>query len=124
MEAAVSTMLDPRAIEAEIARIREKESNPYSSGTKTNIFTLVVFRSGKAWVPGTPDHVDAALQFLLGKRPARIITIRSSGEPRTDAWVSGRCFPDKRNRGVCFEEVYIECGNDGVGADPGRGRPF
>ena len=44
VEAPVSTVLDPRSIEREIARIRERESNPYSSGVKTNLFTLVIFR--------------------------------------------------------------------------------
>jgi hypothetical protein len=124
MEAAVSAALDPRVIEEEIARIREKESNPYSSGTKTNIFTLLVFRSEGADEPGSPDHVEAALQFLLGKRPARIITIRRAQASKTEAWVSGRCFPDRRNKGVCFEEVRIECGDDGVGADPGAWAPL
>ena len=120
----MSTMLDPRAIEDEIARIREKESNPYSSGTKTNIFTLLVFRSDDAPGPGAPDHVETALQYLLGKRPARIITIRRAHTPQTEAWVSGRCFPDRRNKGVCFEEVHIESGDDGVGADPGAWSPL
>jgi hypothetical protein len=120
----VSSALDPRAIEEEIARIREKESNPYSSGTKTNIFTLVVFRVEGVPEPGAPDHVETALQFLLGKRPARIITIRRSLSPRTEAWVSGRCFPDRRNKGVCFEEVRIDSGDDGVGADPGAWAPL
>ena len=115
----MSVALDPRIIEGEIARIREKESNPYSSGTRTNIFTLIVFRSKGAPEPGNPDHVETALQYLLGKRPARIITIRRARSPRTEAWVSGRCFPDRRNKGVCFEEVRIESGDDGVGADPG-----
>jgi hypothetical protein len=120
----VSAILDPRVIEDEIARIREKESNPYSSGTKTNIFTLLIFRSEGAPEPGSPDHVETALQFLLGKRPARIITIRRARSPKTEAWVSGRCYPDRRNRGVCFEEVRIESGDDGVGADPGAWAPL
>jgi hypothetical protein len=129
VEETVSAVLDPRALEEQIARIREKESNPYSSGTKTNLFTLLVFRAGDApapgsSVPGTPDHVDTALQYLLGKRPARIITLRRSHDVKTDAWVSGRCSPDKRNRGVCFEEVCIECGDDGVGGDPGTWSPL
>jgi len=120
----MSVVLDPRVIEEEIARIREKESNPYSSGTKTNIFTLLVFRVEAAPEPGAADHVETALQFLLGKRPARIITLRRARSPQTEAWVSGRCFPDRRNRGVCFEEVRIESGDDGVGADPGAWAPL
>lgn len=120
----MSALLNPRVIEQEIARIREKESNPYSSGTKTNLFTLVVFRQQGAIPPGEPDPVEAALQYMLGKRPARIITITRTRAPRTEVWVSGRCFPDKRNRGVCFEEVHIESGDDGVGLDPGAWAPL
>ncbi len=120
----MSGALNPRAIEEEIVRIRERESNPYSSGVKTNIFTLLIFRSEDPEKPGASDHVEAALQFLLGKRPARIITIRHARSPKTEVWVSGRCFPDRRNRGVCFEEVRIESGDDGVGADPGAWAPL
>ena len=124
MEKAVSAPLDPRVIEQEIARIREKESNPYSAGTKTNLFTLLVFRGEDAVAPGTADPADAALQYLLGRRPARIVTIVRTRAARTEAWVSGRCFPDRRNRGVCFEEVRIEAGDDGVGTDPGAWAPL
>jgi len=120
----MSAVLDPRAIEEEIARIREKESNPYSSGTKTNIFTLLIFRSPKPRVPGAADHVETVLQFLLGKRPARIITIERARAATTEIGVSGRCYPDRRNRGVCFEEVRIQSGDDGVGADPGVWAPL
>ncbi len=80
-DAANLTALDPRAIEEEIVRIRERESNPYSSGVKTNIFTLLIFRSADPDAPGASDHVEAALQFLLGKRPARIITIHQARSP-------------------------------------------
>jgi hypothetical protein len=120
----VSSVMDPRAIEAEIARIRERESNPYSSGTKANLFTLLVFRSADLQAPGSSDHVDPALQFLLGKRPARIITLQRARAAETQVVVSGRCFPDRRNRGVCFEEVRIDSGDDGVGADPGAWAPL
>jgi hypothetical protein len=126
--------LDPRAIEQEITLIREKESNPYSAGTKTNLFTLLVFRRQDAAAPaaasgalsslGTADPAERALTFLLGKRPARIITVTRVSAPRTEAWVSGRCFPDKRNRGVCFEEVRIEAGDDGMGMDAGAWAPL
>ena len=116
--------LDPRGIEQEIARIRERESNPFTSGVKTNLFTLLVLRSQQS-DPNLPDDPgEKALQFLLGKRPARIIILHPSGAPATEAWVSGRCSPDRRNRGVCFEEVRIQCGADGLGADPGGWAPL
>lgn len=124
MEETVSAPLDPRVIEQEIARMRERESSPYSAGVKTNLFTLLVFRGEGQATASPSDPADAAIQYLLGRRPARIITLSRTHAPRTEAWVSGRCFPDKRNRGVCFEEVRIEAGDDGVGEDPGAWAPL
>jgi len=118
----VSTVLDPRSIEREIARIRERESNPYSSGVKTNLFTLVIFRGQGG--QDKDDPLASSLQYMLGRRPARIITIDHVDAPETDVMVSGRCFPDRRNRGVCFEEVQIESGADGLGEDPGAWAPL
>ncbi|MCX7039373.1 MAG: glucose-6-phosphate dehydrogenase assembly protein OpcA, partial [Spirochaetes bacterium] len=101
----MSTTLDPRAIEREIGRIRERESNPYSSGVKTNLFNLVIFAGQEE---GGASAAAPALQHLLGKRAARIITIDGEAAgPSTGAVVSGRCFPDARSRGVCFEEIRI-----------------
>ena len=118
----MSSVLDPRAIEREIARIRERESNPYSSGVKTNLFTLVIFR--KKGARDKNDPLAASLQYMLGRRPARIITIDKAEAAETDVIVSGRCFPDRRNRGVCFEEVRIESGKDGRGESPGAWAPL
>lgn len=118
----MSTVLDPRSIEREIARIRERESNPYSSGVKTNLFTLVIFR--RKGTRGTDDPLATSLQYMLGRRPARIITIDHADAAETDVVVSGRCFPDRRNRGVCFEEVHIQSGTDGRGEDPGAWAPL
>jgi hypothetical protein len=98
--------------------------DPYSAGTKTNLFTLLIFRESSAAAPGAADPVDSALQRLLGKRPARIITLAWTNAAATEVWVTGRCFPDRMNRGVCFEEVRIETGRDGVGADPGAWGPL
>ncbi|HEY9593629.1 MAG TPA: glucose-6-phosphate dehydrogenase assembly protein OpcA [Spirochaetia bacterium] len=117
----MSAALDPRLIEKEIVRIRERESNPYSSGTKTNLFTLLIFRGAPT---DGDDPVETTLQYLLGRRPARIITIQRSSADHTEASVSGRCYPDKRNRGVCFEEVRIDAGTDGLGSDPGAWMPI
>jgi hypothetical protein len=124
LEEAVSGPLDPRTIEQEISRIREKESSPFSSGTKTNLFTILIFRGITESAPGAADPVESTLSYLLGKRPARIITLSRSRADKTEAWVSGRCYPDRKNRGVCFEEVRIESGDDGVGADPGAWAPL
>jgi hypothetical protein len=108
----MSATLDPRAIEREIGRIRERESNPYSSGVKTNLFNLVIFAGqGEAGAQAAAP----ALQHLLGKRAARIITIDGEGAGQSaGAVVSGRCFPDARSRGVCFEEIGISGGAPGT----------
>ena len=116
----MSTTLDPREIEREIGRIRERESNPYSSGVKTNLFNLVIFAGqGEAGAQAAAP----ALQYLLGKRAARIITIdREGASQSTGAVVSGRCFPDARSRGVCFEEIRIFA--DAPGMDIGAWAPL
>ena len=116
---AISVSLDPRAIESEITRIRDRESNPYIAGTRTNLFTLVV-KEGRA----ASEIVDGALGFLLGKRPGRIIRLRDGEEERSSVYVSGRCFPDVHNRGVCFEEIQVQNGRDDCGSDVGTWSPL
>ena len=119
----MSAKVDLRAIEREIEQIREREANPYSAGTRTNLFTLLIFRAeGASQQP--KDRAGAALAHLLGRRPARIITFERSQSLESELSVSGRCSPDRLNRGVCFEEVYIQCGDDGVGSDPGTWAPL
>ncbi len=118
MEKAVSGTLDPRAIEREIGMIRERESNPYSSGIKTNLFNLVILAGDEA----DAAAAGPALAHMLGRRPARIITIVGApGGGVADgagtalrASVSGRCFPDTHSRGVCFEEIRITAGGGPV----------
>ncbi len=190
MPPGTAAALDPRTIEAEIARIRERESNPYLTGIRTTLFNLVIVRAdgnsalGRGSTPAlgrglparearlpsegstprapeahttihsarrtpegqgstlpegrtpalgrgsTPakgiaaDPVSPVLDSLLGKRPARIITIEDGGKERTSVFLSGRCFPDARNRGVCFEEIRIMSGADGLGMDTGTWFPL
>ncbi len=118
----MSAVLDPRVIEQEITNIRDREASPFAAGTKTNLFTLLIFRDDAGTDPGDP--VEAALAHLLGRRPARILTILGAQKGATEAHVSGRCSPDRRNRGVCFEEVRISAGEDGIGKDPGAWAPL
>lgn len=126
MAAAVSATLDPRAIEREIGMIRERESNPYSSGIKTNLFNLVIL-SGPAGEDGDAQQA-AALRHLLGRRPARIITLDRRADPAggqqgVQAAVSGRCFPGTHSRGVCFEEIHLSGGGEAA-ADLGAWAPL
>jgi hypothetical protein len=121
MSPSTATDLNPRTIETEIARIRERESNPYLLGTRTTLFNLVIVIAAGA---READPVSDALDPLLGKRPARIITIEEAERDRTSVFVNGRCFPDERNRGVCFEEIRILAGRDGLGMDMGTWSPL
>ncbi len=117
MEAAVNG-LDPRLIEAEILRMREREAGPFGAGARAVLFTLVVFRSN----PRPP--ASEALEYLVGKRPARLIVIEASDAGATSASVGGRCFPDALDRGVCLEEITIRRGADALGSDPGIWAPL
>jgi hypothetical protein len=118
--APVSIPLDPRRIEAEIARVRERESTGFGGGAKTNLFNLVVATPGGAGEPAA-NRVEDALQRLLGRRPARVIRLAASavagGSAGRDtgtpvATVSGRCFPGTLDRGVCLEEIEVSAGRE------------
>jgi glucose-6-phosphate dehydrogenase assembly protein OpcA len=121
--APVSTPLDPRRIEAEIARVRERESTGFGGGAKANLFNLVVATPGSA--PG--PMVDAALGALLGRRPARIIRLAAPGDAATGsaaAIVSGHCSPGTLDRGVCLEEIEVSAGRDPLGEGAGAWAPL
>jgi len=58
------------------------------------------------------SRIDALVDSLMGRRPARVIHARAhvtGGEDRS--WSSARCSLDRQRRGVCFEDLYIETGN-------------
>ncbi|GEM_PF-1811178 len=106
--------INPSQIERELKITLERQSGVESSGTKTSLFNLVIFK--RAF---TPNPSDEALDFLLGKRPARIIHIDSGYKDKTRASVFARCYPDRKDRSVCFEEILISNGEDNRGIDPG-----
>jgi glucose-6-phosphate dehydrogenase assembly protein OpcA len=120
--APLSIPLDPRRIEAEIARVRERESTGFGGGAKANLFNLVVATLGNT--PG--PMVDAALDALLGRRPARIIRLAASGGAAAGgtAAVSGRCSPGSLDRGVCLEEIEVGAGHDPLGGGAGAWAPL
>jgi hypothetical protein len=126
LAAPVGRPLDPRRIEAEIARVREREAGGFGGGTKANLFNLVVAIPGGASGP-VPDD---ALEVLLGRRPARIIrlaggvTVPASPAPAAGATVSGRCYPGTLDRGVCLEEIDLAAGGDPLGDGVGTWAPL
>ena len=114
-------IVDVPAVEQELARIQRELTN---SEVRTSLFNLVVF---------SPDAektmANEALNYLLGKRAARVIHIVNSGadgkraqESRLD--VSARCFIDAERKSVCFQEIVITNGSDGAGGAPGSWVPL
>ncbi len=102
--------VDPVAIEREI---QKQISAVSATATRASLFTLVIFK--QAFAPGP---ADGALNFLLGKRPGRIILVESGFEGESRAHVSARCDPRLKNLEVCFQEIHIQNGRDDIGRDP------
>ncbi len=112
-------IVSPVEIEKQLKLTLERQSDKGVIGTRTSLFNLVIFK--RAFVPGPSD---SALDFLLGKRPARIIHVDCGYPDDTRVSVFARCYPDRRDRTVCFEEVLINNGRDGKGIDPGMWSPI
>jgi len=108
---------DPRLIEAEIARMRERESSSFGGGVKANLFNLVMLG-----FPGARS--DEALEALLGRRPARIIRLSSATTEPAGASVSGRCYPGTLDRGVCLEEIDLAPRADPLAGGAGAWTPL
>ena len=104
------------AVEEELARIQRELT---SSEVRTSLFNLVI------WSPDAERTMaDDALNFLLGKRAARVIHIVSGNLQESRLDVSARCFVDAERRGVCFQEIVITNGLDGAGSAPGSWVPL
>jgi len=107
---------DPVAIEQQLRKIQQEVS---PNEARTNLFNLVVYVDG---------HDDArltdALNFLHGKRPARVIVVRrnAGGETRTD--VTARCVTDKDDKVLCIQEILISSGDDKAGEAPETWTPL
>lgn len=108
--------VDVSAVERELARIQRELT---STEVRTSLFNLVIF---------SPDAektmADDALNFLLGKRAARVIHVVNRNLPESNLEVSARCFVDAHRRGVCFQEIVITNGRDGAGGAPGSWVPL
>ncbi len=115
----MSGIVSPTEIEKQLKLTLERQSGKGVIGTRASLFNLVIFK--RAFVPGPSD---SALDFLLGKRPARIVHIDSGYPDKTRVSVFARCYPDRKDRTVCFEEVLISNGSDGKGMDPGMWSPI
>jgi len=112
--------VDVVAVEKELARIQRELTN---SEVRTSLFNLVVFSRNAA-----ETMASEALNYLLGKRAARVIHIVSDpaadGEVESRLDVSARCYVDSERKSVCFQEIVITNGSDGAGGSPGSWVPL
>lgn len=109
-------IVDVVAVEEELARIQRDLT---SSEVRASLFNLVVF-SRDAGEAMTWD----ALNYLLGKRAARVIHIVHGRAADSRLDVSARCFIDAERKSVCFQEIVITNGQDGAGGSPGSWVPL
>ncbi|MFO7780780.1 MAG: glucose-6-phosphate dehydrogenase assembly protein OpcA, partial [Spirochaetia bacterium] len=107
---------DPEQIETELAEI-QKRSSPTEA--RTVILNLLVVSDEES-----RPRAEQALGAVLGKRAARVIHIVDGQRGESDISLSARCYLDHERKSVCFQEVLIENGSDGVGAAPGSWTPL
>jgi hypothetical protein len=98
-------------IEEEIKRALSESAG---AATRASLFNLIIFKQAFQ-----EFGIDSSLNYILGKRPARIIFIDSGFPGQSQAVVSARCYPGSTDGAVCFEEVHIQNGDDDIGKDPG-----
>jgi len=113
----MKTVFDPVKLEKELRALERERS---LTETRTSLFNLVL-------IEGREDHNEAEelyLAHLLGKRAARVIHINLDSPGPTRVSVSARCAPDKENKGVCFQEILIDDGEDRAGTAPGSWSAF
>jgi glucose-6-phosphate dehydrogenase assembly protein OpcA len=107
---------DPVAIEQQLRKTQQEVS---PNEARTNLFNLVVY------VDGHDDtKLTDALNYLHGKRPARVIIVRrnAGGETRADA--TARCVTDKDDKVLCIQEILISSGDDKAGEAPETWTPL
>ncbi|MFA6507017.1 MAG: glucose-6-phosphate dehydrogenase assembly protein OpcA [Treponemataceae bacterium] len=99
-----------------VARLRETASG------NARAMTASVVVAGSA---ANAEAGDFLVDKLMGRRPARIIHLRTGSNVADGfrAWSSARCSMDRQNRGVCFEDVFIESSNEAA-ADSRSWSPF
>lgn len=107
---------DPERIETELAEI-QKQSSPTEA--RTVILNVLVVSDET-----TRSRAERALGSVLGKRAARVIHIVETSRAESTISLSARCYLDAERRSVCFQEVLIENGTDGVGDAPGSWTPL
>ncbi len=112
----MKALFSPQEVEQELQML-QRELSPAEA--RSALFNLVIVSREDLANPS-----EGALAYLLGKRAARIIQIRNVATGQSTMSVTARCFPDRQNRGVCFQEINIENGTDSAGSAPGTWTPL
>lgn len=86
------------------ARLRDS-----AAGSPRAMSATVVVASGAEAAEGADGIVDS----LMGLRPARVLHLRARGAENR-SWTSARCSLDRQNRGVCFEDLFLESADEGA----------
>jgi glucose-6-phosphate dehydrogenase assembly protein OpcA len=107
---------DPAEIEQELIKLQRQMS---AGETRAALFNIVVFAS-----EADRRQADEPVNFLLGKRAARVVHITNTSDSESQMNVSARCFQDEQNRGVCIQEIVVENGRDDAGSAPGTWTPL
>ncbi len=98
----------PRTSELEqelIARLKEN-----AGGNARAMSATIIALSSKSHA----EEVDLWVEALMGRRPARLLHLRGYSPEGLHSWSSARCALDRQDRGICFEDVYIETPDDGA----------
>ncbi|MEW6564998.1 MAG: glucose-6-phosphate dehydrogenase assembly protein OpcA [Spirochaetota bacterium] len=86
-----------------MARLKEN-----AGGNARAMSATIIALSSKAHA----DEVDQWVESLMGRRPARLLHLRGHSPDGLRSWSSARCALDRNDRGICFEDVYIETPDD------------
>lgn len=116
MEAAVSDVFDPAAIERRIDLMMKASGG---ATKRASLLTLVIVHPQELQA-----EVAARLDYVFGKRPLRVIRIETGGRAPTSVDVTARCLPHPTGEEVCFQEVVLYSGPDGRGLDPALWEPL
>lgn len=111
----MSSIFNPEKIENQLKQLLQQQGT--HEEVRTSLFNLII-------VSKDIRDMEAPLNFLMGRRAARVIHIIMSDQPETSVEVSARCLSDELNRGVCFQEVIIKNGKDNHGLAPGSWLPL
>lgn len=80
---------------------------------RTSLFNLVIYTPGSKM-----NQVSETVNYLMGKRPSRVIIVNTDRKGAAGVHVSARCVEDSDLRQVCIQEIIITAGTEGEGENP------